>query len=176
MQHILEPPDPEPPDGASPPVPQVVYAERAEMFHREAGGLSARFDRFANLRAMAFVASAACLVWGVTQPAPVALGAGVVLGAAFVALVRYHGVLGLRRDRATAMAQINLEALARLERRWQDVPLRHVQEADRLHPYAADAGAFANPPDSSSGAAGHAVHVHGLPLCEELAGGLALLA
>jgi hypothetical protein len=101
-----------------------------------------RFNRFANLRLGAFVVAAASLIWGVSQVAPVAVGCGIVLSAAFVGLVRYHRRLGLRRDRATALCQINVEAIERLSRRWQNVPVRHSVRADRLHPYAADLDLF----------------------------------
>jgi len=83
--------------------PGQVYAARAEAFRTEALDLTARFNRIANLRLVAFVASVACLIWGFsqaqaqTQTAPVALVAGLVLAGAFVALVRYHRRLGLRR-------------------------------------------------------------------------------
>jgi hypothetical protein len=88
------------------------------------------------------VAASACLIWGISQAAPLAIGGGLVLGAAFVVLVRYHRLLGLRRDRATALHAINTEAIARLGRRWQNVPVRHTVQADRLHPYAADLDLF----------------------------------
>ena len=125
--------------------PGQVYAARAEAFRLEALGFTVRFNRFANLRLAAFVASAACLIWGVSQSSPVAVGAGLVLAlalAAFVVLVRYHRFLGSSRDRATALHQINVEAVERLRRRWQNVPLRHTLQADRLHPYAADLDLF----------------------------------
>ncbi|MGI9147111.1 MAG: hypothetical protein ACR2IK_11245, partial [Chloroflexota bacterium] len=125
-----------------PGTPGPVYAARAEAFRAEAIRLTQRFNRFANLRLAAFVACAACLIWGVAQAAPVLLGGGLVLGAAFVVLVRFHHLVGLRRDRAASLHRINTEALARLGRRWQDVPLRHVLQADRLHPYAADLDLF----------------------------------
>jgi hypothetical protein len=122
--------------------PGAVYAARTERFRADAIGLTARFNRFANLRLAAFVATAACLIWGVAQNAPVALGAGVLLGAVFVALVRYHRLVRRRRDRAAALHDINVEALERLGRRWQYVPMRHTVQADRLHPYAADLDLF----------------------------------
>jgi hypothetical protein len=122
--------------------PGAVYAARAEAYTTQAAGYSRRFNRIANLRLAAFVAAAAALIWGVTQAAPVALGAGIVLGAVFIALVRTHRQIGLRRDRAIALHEINAEAVARLERRWPEVPLRHTLQADRLHSYAADLDLF----------------------------------
>jgi hypothetical protein len=122
--------------------PGLVYAARAEAFRLEAVDSTRRFNRIANLRLAAFVGSAACLIWGLAQPAPLALGAGLLLGGAFVLLVRYHRQLGRGRDRATALQQINVEAVERLHRRWQNVPLRHAFQPDRLHPYAADLDLF----------------------------------
>jgi len=122
--------------------PQAVYAARAEVFRVQACHWQARFNRFANLRAIAFVASATCLIWGFSQAAPAGVGVGLALGVAFVLLVRYHRLIRLRRDRATALRDINSEALERLARRWQHVPVRHTLEPDRLHPYAADLDLF----------------------------------
>lgn len=122
--------------------PGAVYSTRAEAFRTEAIERTVRFNRVSELRLAAFVAAAACLIWGVSQAAPVGLGAGLAFGGAFVLLVRYHRLLGLRRDRATALQQINVEASERLHRRWQNVPLRHALQADRLHPYAADLDLF----------------------------------
>jgi hypothetical protein len=125
-----------------PASPGAVFGARAEAFRTEAAECTLRFNRIANLRLVAFVATAACLIFGVSQAAPVALGAGLVLGVVFVVLVRDHRRIGLRRDRATALHAINAEALARLGRRWADIPLRHSLQADRLHPYAADLDLF----------------------------------
>jgi hypothetical protein len=125
-----------------PDSPEAVYAARAEAFRTEAIGLTVRFNRLANLRLVAFLAAAVCLIWGLSQAAPAAIGGGLVLGAAFVALVRYHRILGLRRDSASCLAAINMEARERLARRWQNVPLRHVVRADPQHAYAADLDLF----------------------------------
>jgi hypothetical protein len=125
-----------------PDAPEGIYLARAETFADDARALTSRFDRVANLRLLAFIACAACLIWAVAQAAPVALAAGLVLGVAFVVLVRYHGSLGRARDRAAALRDVNLEAIERLARRWQNVPLRHTLQPDRLHPYAADLDVF----------------------------------
>jgi hypothetical protein len=122
--------------------PEAVYAARAEAFRVEADGLSLRFNRLANLRVVVFAATAAALIGGVAQAAPIGIAVGLLLGVAFVVLARYHTRIGLRRDRATALAAINREALARIDRRWADIPLRHTLEADGLHPYAADLDLF----------------------------------
>jgi hypothetical protein len=122
--------------------PAADYHARAEAFGTQATEFTRRFTRFANLRLVAFVAAAACLTWGISQAAPVAIGGGLVLGAGFVMLVRYHRLLGLRRDRASAFHRLNVEAQARLGRSWQDLPLRHALQADRLHPYASDLDLF----------------------------------
>jgi hypothetical protein len=122
--------------------PEAVYGARDEAFRMEAIGWTLRFNRLANLRLVAFVATAICLIWGITQASPVAFASGLLLGAAFVVLVRYHLRLGQRRDHATALHAINTEALARLGRHWPNVPLRHTVQADRLHPYAADLDLF----------------------------------
>jgi hypothetical protein len=122
--------------------PESIYRTRADAFGAEAHGLSARFNRVANARLAAFVASAACLLWGIALGVPAALGLGLALGAAFIGLVRYHRQLGERRDRARGLRDVNTESIERLARRWAQIPLRHRMRAPPLHSYAADLDLF----------------------------------
>jgi hypothetical protein len=122
--------------------PETIYRSRADAFGVEAIRLSRRFNRIANLRLVAFVATGTFLIWGVAQGAPVAVGLGLALAATFVGLVRYHQQLGLQRDRATGLRDVNVESIERLARRWESIPLRHRMPADPRHPYAADLDLF----------------------------------
>lgn len=122
--------------------PEAMYAARAEAFGGEAQAWTVRFNRVANLRLVAFVAGAGLLVWGVVQAAVPLLIAGVAVEAVFLWLVRYHQVLGERRDRAAALRGINEVAIHRLRRDWSAVPLRHSVRADAAHGYAADLDLF----------------------------------
>jgi hypothetical protein len=122
--------------------PESTYAERVQAFAREAQAWTARFNRVANLRLVAFAASAACVIWGILQAATLAIAAGVVLGVVLVMLVRHHRELGRRRDRAVGLQAINQVALERIRRYWNGVPLRHTQRADAAHLYALDLDLF----------------------------------
>jgi hypothetical protein len=126
----------------NPGSPAAVYAARAEAFRTEVSGLTERFNRLANLRLVAFIAAAACLMWGFSQGGPAAIGGGLILAVVFLVLVRQHRLIGLRRERVTGLHAINVEAGERLARRWQNVPLRHAVEPDRQHPYAGDLDLF----------------------------------
>jgi hypothetical protein len=122
--------------------PETIYRSRADAFSAEAIRLSRRFNRIANLRLVAFVAAGTFLIWGVTQGVAAAVGLAVAFGATFAGLVRYHRQLGLRRNRASGLRDVNLEAIERLARRWENIPLRHRATADPRHPYAADLDLF----------------------------------
>jgi hypothetical protein len=122
--------------------PETIYRSRADAFSAEAIRLSRRFNRIANLRLAAFVATAALLIWGVAQDILAVVGLGLALGATFVGLVRYHRQLGSQRNRASGMRDVNVESIERLARRWENVPLRHHITADPRHPYAADLDLF----------------------------------
>ncbi len=122
--------------------PENLYRARADAFSAEATRLGRRFNRLANIRLAAFVATGICLIWGVAQGVAAAVGLGLVLGAIFVGLVRYHRQLGLLRDRASGMRDVNTESIERLARRWETIPLRHQVSASQQHPYAADLDLF----------------------------------
>jgi hypothetical protein len=122
--------------------PEAIYRSRADAFSAEATSLSRRFNRVANLRLVAFVATAACVIWGLAQGEAAAVGLGLVLGAIFVGLVGFHRQLGSQRSRASGLRDVNSESIERLARRWETIPLRHRVTADPRHPYAADLDLF----------------------------------
>jgi hypothetical protein len=122
--------------------PDAVYRARVAAFDLEATRLSRRFNRIANVRLATFLAAAACLIWGVFQDAGAIVVLGLALGVVFVMLVRYHRMLGLQRDRARGLRDVNTESIERLARRWENIPLRHSVTAAPQHPYAADLDVF----------------------------------
>jgi len=128
------------PDDATPP--ETIYIQRVQAYGREAEAWTARFNRVANLRLVAFAASAACLIWGILQAAPLVIAAAVIFGVALVLLVRRHREIGRRRDRANGLQVANQVALERLRRHWSNVPLRHTERADAAHLYALDLDLF----------------------------------
>jgi hypothetical protein len=122
--------------------PEAIYRSRADTFAAEALWLSRRFNRIANLRLVAFVATGSLLIWGIAQNLVVAIALGLASGVAFGVLVRYHRQLGSQRNRARGLRDVNLESIERLARRWETIPLRHRMTADPRHPYAADLDLF----------------------------------
>lgn len=91
-----------------------------------------------NLRLLSILAALALLAVAVFARL-VWLGVPIVLLlAAFVALVVWHGRLRRRLEKARTMAAIQQEAVARLGRRWEAIPAPPVITAPREHPYAAD--------------------------------------
>ncbi|MDP9373125.1 MAG: DNA mismatch repair protein MutS, partial [Chloroflexota bacterium] len=131
------------PDGAAPAsAPEEVYRARCARFARERDALARRWNRVANWRLLAFLAAVVCLGWGIWRRAPVPVGAAIPLFALFGVLVAYHRRLGRRRRRADELWRINDEALKRLARDWEALPLRHSTRAEPGHPYAADLDLF----------------------------------
>jgi MutS domain V len=120
----------------------TLYAARRDRFGAERNALTARWNRVANLRLVAFVAAAAGVVWAVWTggwlpivPAAVALGA-------FVVLVVVHRRLGRERRRAGALFDLNDEAEQRVRRDWAKLPVRHAFRAEPDHPFANDLDLF----------------------------------
>lgn len=62
--------------------------------------------------------------------------------AAFIALATHHHRLGRARRRTATLHDLNADALARLARDWENLPLRHTRRAPAEHPYAADLDLF----------------------------------
>ena len=73
---------------------------------------------------------------------PACIGGALAFGIAFVALVQRHRVLGRRRERAIALQAINQQAMRRLRREWDAVPVRHSPQVEAAHAYAADLDLF----------------------------------
>ncbi len=130
--------------GSGEPVamPEDHYRARHDRFARERDALTRRWNRVANLRLLAFLAAAGTLGYGVWQRSPIVAAAGVLLLGAFLFLVRHHGDLGRRRRRAAVLSDLNAEALSRIARDWDALPLRHTIRAAPGHPFAADLDLF----------------------------------
>jgi hypothetical protein len=114
------------------------YGARAAQFAALRDAEAARWGRVANLRllaALAALATAALGLWLGQQPL-LWLAGGLV--ALFLALVARHNALRARRDRFAALHTLSLEGLARLERRWDALPLRAPGGRGDPGPLAAD--------------------------------------
>ncbi len=123
-------------------LPEDHYRARRDRFARERDALTRRWNRVANLRLLAFLAAAGGLGYGVWQRSLITAATGVLLLGVFLLLVRHHGDLGRRRRRASILHDLNAEALSRIARDWDALPLRHAIRAAPGHPFAADLDLF----------------------------------
>jgi hypothetical protein len=106
--------------------PETVYQRRLERFDAEAEDLARRSRAFATGRLLTFAASflvLVVLVFSGLGAHPAGLGLAGALFAAFLVLVGLDERLRRRLERARSMARANRHALARLDRRWDDLPL-----------------------------------------------------
>jgi len=123
---------------------EATYRDRRDRFAAERDALTRRWNLLANLRLLAFGGAAVCVAGGLWRRSallPLAVAGGVLL-AGFVVLAVQHGEIGRRRRRAATRAEINGEALARVAREWDALPLRHGIRAEAGHPFAADLDLF----------------------------------
>jgi hypothetical protein len=131
----------DPPAATTTPVPIAWYHDRRDRFRAEAAELAARAARLANIRLLLFLGMAASAVWAYWSDPPLALilwaVAGVLL-VGFVVLVRRYRRVEGRRRHLTGLADLADEALLRVARDWQTLPLRHDNRSDPTHPYAGD--------------------------------------
>jgi hypothetical protein len=105
--------------------------------------LNRRASRISNIRLAVFLAGIGALIWAELRPATgaMAMALFVVAVAGFLVLIVVHSRLTGRARRATELAAVNDEALARLERHWDRMPA--VREKGPVgHPYAHDLDIF----------------------------------
>jgi len=118
--------------------PRLSYETRLGSARVGYGRFDIRWNLVANARLIAFLAAVAAAAWGLWGR--VAAGwalAGLLLGV-FAVLAIYHARLGRQRARLATLRAIQEEALARLDRRWSDLPMSWAPEVPPDHPYAAD--------------------------------------
>jgi hypothetical protein len=121
-----------------PAAPRRIYETRLAAANDEYGQVDTRWNRVANARLIAFGGAALAAAWGLWGRAPLGWGLAGALLALFVALAAYHARLGRARSRLAALRAIQVEALARLDRRWDDLPSPWAPPVPPAHPYAAD--------------------------------------
>ena len=118
--------------------PRLPYETRLAAASTGYEQVNARWNLVANARLVAFLAAVAATAWGLWGREPVGWAlAGLLLGI-FVVLAVYHARLGRQRARLATLCAIQEEALARLDRRWGDLPMPWVPEVPPEHPYAED--------------------------------------
>ena len=117
------------------------YRERLERFRGRREAVRARIGRVRRLRIWAFLAAVAAFLLAERTGELVASGlaaAGVVVFVAFAFLIRRHRRLRAREARLGMLARLNEEALARIGRRWEDLPPAADASGLRSHPYTLD--------------------------------------
>src|SRR5829696_4055413 len=122
----------------APVEPRLSYETRLVMASAEYARVDARWNLVANVRLVAFLAAVVAAAWGLWGRAPAGWAlAGLLLGV-FAVLAIYHARLGRQRARLATLRAIQEEALARLDRRWSDLPAPWIPEVPPDHPYAFD--------------------------------------
>lgn len=123
--------------------PVAVYAERAERFDREAAAKAATVSAYGTWRLVLFAAAVAVFWWQFASGNRAATWA-VLAGsaAAFTVLVVRQRAARHRVRRAEFMADFNRAGIARIERRWADLPPAPRFTAPGSHDYATDLDLF----------------------------------
>src|SRR5918993_5354565 len=118
--------------------PRLPYETRLAAASTGYEQVNTRWNLVANARLVAFLAAVVAAAWGLWGRVPTGwVIAGILLGC-FVVLAIYHSRLGRQRARLATLRAIQEEALARLDRRWSDLPMSWVPEVPPDHPYADD--------------------------------------
>lgn len=123
---------------SEPADPRHPYETRLATARAAFARIDARWNRVANLRLIAFVAAAIAGAWGLWGRALLGFPLAAVLLACFIALAIYHARLGRERARLATLRAIQEEAIARIDRRWADLPVPWTPVVSPDHPYAAD--------------------------------------
>lgn len=122
-----------------------LYSERASLHTVRRDEEKRRSSRISRWRLATFLPGFASLLWAVTHHGAAAwLFAGLGLLAIFAVLVFVHARVEDRVAWHDALRVVNVRALARAERRWDDLPPGDAPIASDLthHPYALDLDLF----------------------------------
>jgi len=111
----------------SPPDDSIVriYQQRRESFDAEHGAMAARTTRLMHARLILFFAALGLLLTGLAFEATlrmVLLAAAGCAFAGFIAAVVAHRWAGRKRDDLAILRNINQQAAARYERKWNELP------------------------------------------------------
>ena len=130
---------------ASAALAPVPYAENAARHEHARDQEMRRSERLSRLRLAAFLGGAGALLWmwsrgAGTVPLGLAIG-GFIL---FVIFVKLHAQVDERAARHEALRVVNVRSLARLARRWNELPEGNAPADLNLaeHPYAVDLDLF----------------------------------
>ena len=126
-------------EGAASTSPAATYAERAQRFDKEAAERLGRVRVYGRLR-LALFAAALVGAWWLFASERGGAAWLLLAAAAFVfgVLVARQRAARRRMRRSELMADFNREGIARVERRWGDLPSVPGATAARDHDYAVD--------------------------------------
>jgi hypothetical protein len=118
--------------------PESIYTSLAEAYDQVFIARSSEEQRLSNLRLLAGALLLASIVWFILQLPVAALVAALVSGVVFVWLVVRHRHAANARLRAQILRDINLDALARISRDWDNLSESDLPVVPADHPFAAD--------------------------------------
>ncbi len=125
--------------------PRDAYRRNLAHFQNEMSSLEGRSRKFSLARLVAFIAAAGALVMIFLQagsPRPFGYAAAAVACLLFGALVLAHDRVIRRLRTAKIFTRLNTQALGRLDRQWDEMPLRASLPAGGAGTYAGDLGLF----------------------------------
>ena len=112
--------------------PSAVYEERAAVYDAEAVEKSSSVRVFSWLRLFVFLGLGVGVWFGATRGGVSWLAAVGALGG-FIVLVALHRKARRRLRRVELMAEFNREGIARIDRRWDDLPTPPDLHVDPAH-------------------------------------------
>jgi ABC-type multidrug transport system fused ATPase/permease subunit len=121
------------------------YRQRRDEFHRSARIESQRSDRLANIRVSVFLLAAAITVGVATSHFatwPLLLSVIAIGLVLFIIVVARHAAIRRRVERLEALVRVNDMGLARLARRWDQLPTALAPERHARDPVARDLDLF----------------------------------
>jgi hypothetical protein len=122
----------------------VAYSTRAAEHTARRDEHRARSRLIATMRLSALVIGVACIIWRMNGGPPWLGPAAFAFAGAFGALIIWHARVDTRAEWHEASRIVNERALARVERRWDDLPAADAPPEIDLtdHPYALDLDLF----------------------------------
>jgi hypothetical protein len=124
----------------------AIYQGRAREHAARRAEEQRRSARISTARLAVFLGAVAFLVWtvGTRQADPVRLSVSAALFTVFAVLVAWHARVEARVAWHDALHSVNHRAIARIERRWDDLPAADAPGSVDLthHPYALDLDLF----------------------------------
>lgn len=121
-------------------VADVLGRRQLQLRERQAalGALTIQWNGLGNIRLVLFATAAILGGWWLFNDSRIAGLVAIPMFLGFLVVVQRHRVVSRQRRRAEILAQNAQESVWRLERNWDDLPLRYIATADAEHPYAAD--------------------------------------